>query len=304
MLYQKKTKNGMILIKQASIETKITPSNLDHYRSVISGSLHINQVITVNVSDLPPQSGKKVEAICPLCQASRVTAFSMLTIQGHSYCQKCKQRLTAYSQYIGQKVGRLTILEFASPKVVSSGGNRTAFRARCDCGHETIVYAQSVKRAIAKNSVLSCGCYQLERIKQLGLSNSGPNNPMYRHDLSEAEKRKLLKKRKLPGQITWRNKIRARDGQCVVCGSTHILEVHHLYDFVRNDSHRREMGNGVTLCREHHHDLHYNFLGNSHKPCTPHVFYAYLSTVHHWSTDQIESLIHEKQLARADDAIA
>lgn len=258
----------------------------------------------IDLSLLPPQSNKKIAVVCPMCLKEYIAPIYTLYYKGHSRCQPCQQRIGAYGDLIGQRVGRITITGFGEPALVNSGGDRTTFIAACDCGNQTTVFAQSVKRSLRKGSVVSCGCYNLERIKQMGLSNAGENNPMYRRDLTEQEKRKLLKKRKLPGQITWRNKVKSRDKQCVICGSTKALEVHHLLDFLRNTSHRRAMGNGVTLCNQHHKDFHYRFLSNSHKPCTPETFYNYLATVHAWTIEQIDTLIQNKQLTRDGNTVA
>ena len=52
---------------------------------------------------------------------------------------------------IGQKFGRLTVIERAENK-----GKYTAWKCRCDCGNEVIVSSNSLGRK--KNFTRSCGC--------------------------------------------------------------------------------------------------------------------------------------------------
>ena len=277
---------------------------LAYYNKLTAEPVYVGDVIEVEYSLLTKNSSKIFGVICPMCGKEWTVPKYSLEQKGHSYCQPCKQRLGAYGSLIGAKIGRITITGFAPPANSKSGGDRTVLLASCDCGNQTTVYAQSARRSLRKGSIFSCGCYTAERTRNMGLGNAGPNNPMYRHDLTEQEKRKKTKKRQIPGQLTYKKKVRARDGACIVCGSTTDLEVHHMFDWARNESLWRSMGNGVTLCNQHHKEFHYSYLRNSHKPCTPQDFYVYLATIHQWSGQQIEKLIEEKQLSRDDTTIA
>lgn len=63
----------------------------------------------------------------------------------------------------GDRIGRLTIADdtFAYSKCDANGGNKRRYwRCICDCGQETFVNASALKR----QSTLSCGCYNKERI--------------------------------------------------------------------------------------------------------------------------------------------
>lgn len=64
----------------------------------------------------------------------------------------------------GQRFGRLTVLERAETK----SDRKTRWLCRCDCGNETIVYG----RYLRKGNTKSCGCYQKERARETGKSNS------------------------------------------------------------------------------------------------------------------------------------
>jgi hypothetical protein len=56
-------------------------------------------------------------------------------------------------ELVGARFGRLTVVEPVST-TLRSGRKQTAFRCRCDCGKETVVYAGSLRA----NSTVSCGC--------------------------------------------------------------------------------------------------------------------------------------------------
>ena len=61
--------------------------------------------------------------------------------------------------------------------------------------------------------------------------------------------RRLLKK----CNEAWSRAVRYRDGRCLVCGVTDILQDHHwLVSRARSRRYRFDLRNGVTLCYGHH----------------------------------------------------
>ena len=71
-------------------------------------------------------------------------------------------------EYIGKKFGRLTIVEFSHKKQrYSSCGKKNGhdfyYKCKCDCGNETISRIADLKNGKAS----SCGCYRLERTKEI-----------------------------------------------------------------------------------------------------------------------------------------
>jgi hypothetical protein len=61
----------------------------------------------------------------------------------------------------------------------------------------------------------------------------------------------------------WSQFIKARDGnRCVMCGRTEGLEAHHIWRKTTYSEGRFELGNGITLCKEHHADPHSEFNGH------------------------------------------
>lgn len=53
----------------------------------------------------------------------------------------------------------------------------------------------------------------------------------------------------------WSKIVRHRDRWCVLCGSTHEIEAHHLFNKARgNWTIIYDVDYGVTLCKDHHQD--------------------------------------------------
>lgn len=59
---------------------------------------------------------------------------------------------------IGQRFGRLTVIEKAEPKHFPSGQTKIQYKCKCDCGNETTVLSQNLIRGNTK----SCGCLAIE----------------------------------------------------------------------------------------------------------------------------------------------
>lgn len=72
----------------------------------------------------------------------------------------------------------------------------------------------------------------------------------------------LLNKVKFRGSARWKRKrmeILNRDhNQCVICGNTEGLEVHHIYSLDTHQALKLENTNLITLCDECHHKAHNN----------------------------------------------
>jgi hypothetical protein len=56
---------------------------------------------------------------------------------------------------------------------------------------------------------------------------------------------------------TWRLSVFTRDDfQCYLCSSSKDLQAHHIKEFSKYPDLRFEVSNGVTLCHEHHEQMH------------------------------------------------
>ena len=67
------------------------------------------------------------------------------------------------SKLVGEKFGRLKVIEFAGV----NKHQKTLWRCQCDCGNETTVVASALKN----NNTISCGCFGKERRTKSGRRN-------------------------------------------------------------------------------------------------------------------------------------
>ena len=119
--------------------------------------------------------------------------------------------------HLGKVYGRLTVIN-----IVESKSNKTMLLCKCICGNETIVDQSNLKQ----KRVISCGCYHIERLKEL----SGKNSVHWRGGRSFEPYCYKFNKQK-------REEIRERHSRrCFLCGRTEEangrkLDVHHVnYD--------------------------------------------------------------------------
>lgn len=70
---------------------------------------------------------------------------------------------------IGDKYGRLTIIEEVEPHIYPSGDKRRKFLCQCDCGSEPKSY---MINGLRNGQTASCGCLNLERITKHGRNDS------------------------------------------------------------------------------------------------------------------------------------
>jgi len=78
----------------------------------------------------------------------------------------------------GIRVGRLTLLHEAASLYSPSRRRRPRWLCRCDCGRETVVLAQNLRRALshAQGGSRSCGCFAKDRATRHGeISNNHPS---------------------------------------------------------------------------------------------------------------------------------
>lgn len=72
-----------------------------------------------------------------------------------------------FTDLIGQRFGRLVVMEKAETERKPSGQSKTMWFCKCDCGNETIVQASNLKNGNTR----SCGCYKKERISETQVKN-------------------------------------------------------------------------------------------------------------------------------------
>ena len=72
-------------------------------------------------------------------------------------CLRGHSGINAFINETGNRYGRLVVIERAENK-----GKDTCWKCKCDCGNETIVRGTNLR----DGSILSCGCYHLDKCKE------------------------------------------------------------------------------------------------------------------------------------------
>lgn len=76
---------------------------------------------------------------------------------------------------IGQKFGRLTVIDVADDIVSESGRHTAMWKCLCDCGNETVVRGKCLKSGDTK----SCGCLQREEVSRRFSKHHGFGTRLY-----------------------------------------------------------------------------------------------------------------------------
>jgi hypothetical protein len=82
---------------------------------------------------------------------------------------------------IGDRFGKLTVINFAGHVKNSKGYNELIIKCKCDCGNIAIVKSTNLLRGYTK----SCGCYKAEKLKEIhsgnnyGYKHGGSNEKLY-----------------------------------------------------------------------------------------------------------------------------
>ena len=113
---------------------------------------------------------------------------------------------------------------------------------RCECGN------------VAKISYSNFRIGQ--RCKQCGIrksSRKGPQNHSWKENKTDEER---LFERKFGDYAEWRQKVFGLQKTCLVCGTTHWLQAHHLYSWADYPELRLDPNNGALLCKPCHDEFH------------------------------------------------
>ena len=111
----------------------------------------------------------------------------------------------------GQLFGKLTVLNFESMRKTPNGSRCSLWRCRCECGNETIVTLNNLRRGGTK----SCGC-GMHRNK--GMSFALPGKPTWLNNAWQSYNRGA-KERKLSFELTVKEVERLILQNCTYCGA-------------------------------------------------------------------------------------
>lgn len=124
-----------------------------------------------------------------------------------------KQRIRKPSKYlieIGQRFGKLTVIEKIKPNETS---NQSQYLCRCDCGREKVSRPNRLFAGVTS----SCGCFNRERMRQLGKENQLKNGNSTENNIILSYKY-AAKSRKIPFFLTREECQKLFKGNCFYCG--------------------------------------------------------------------------------------
>lgn len=99
------------------------------------------------------------------CGTEKIVSGQNL-MRGHAKSCGCLKHKPQRQNLIGQRFGRLTVIDFAGTRIDSNGKHITYYKVHCDCGNELEVMRSSLKTGKTQ----SCGCLWEETITTHGLS--------------------------------------------------------------------------------------------------------------------------------------
>lgn len=220
------------------------------------------------INSLSSGSGKFIISVCPLCGREKENRYCDIITYGHTYCRCCSILRKTVNSVMGKTFGRLTVVEFYKPHLSKNGKLVAQVLCQCSCGNKSVAQVKGLK----SGKRISCGCIKKELNKR-----TGKNHPTFNHDISDEKRKDAFYERRTAEIKQWKKNVLDIFGErCFLCGSQNKIEVHHIENFNNNEKLRHSVQNGVCLCRLHHHQYHYDFLGGSRVPATKQSFRTYM----------------------------
>lgn len=124
---------------------------------------------------------------------------------------------------------------------------------QCKSNHKYWVNVYSLKKGI--------GCWMCWVENHKGI-----NSVFYNPNLTDEERIKTRYQLNGNNHINWSKEVYKRDWyKCKICGSRKSINAHHLNSYHAFPDERFDIGNGITLCVEHHKDFHkqYGYRNNT-----------------------------------------
>ena len=190
-------------------------------------------------------SRRFLHVMCPVCGYVREVREDTFRSIGHTLCNGC----STLKDLRGRKYGKLLPLHpLPSDNNGGSSKNRK-WECLCDCGNVVVMRSHHIQ----SESIVSCGCYSIERSKRM----TGPNSPVWNPDRTDEERRNS-RSNDLQ-YIKWAALVKERDSYtCVVCekvGGGELVS-HHLDAWRDYPDKRYDLDNGVCLCVSCHIEFH------------------------------------------------
>lgn len=197
----------------------------------------------IPISELKPNSEKRVLVECPVCNIQRKAFYK--SIKDNQTCHRCSihgSQLRIIKK--GTKHNRL------SYERVEKGLHIW----KCDCGNSTKVEPSLVESGHTK----SCGCLRRYHCSKLGKEMTknwkGKGHPNWQGGIS-SERQRFNSSKKCK---EWRINVFERDKYtCQHCGQVGgVLNAHHIKQWALYPKERLNIDNGLTLCEACHKEEH------------------------------------------------
>lgn len=123
------------------------------------------------------QNGKRVRQWKCQCDCGNVAVVrAALLKNGHTKSCGCQKR-AGHMQYnlIGERFGRLTVVERAPNAKSPCGTEDVCWRCVCDCGNEAIVRSNHLR----SGATLSCGCLIKDTIQRVHVTHGDSGSRLY-----------------------------------------------------------------------------------------------------------------------------
>ncbi len=186
-----------------------------------------------------------------------------------------------YTDIIGQKFSRLTVLSHIGFKVYSPNSNPRnvpIYECICECGN----IVEKDRYGLTCRASNSCGCYRIEQSRKAGKAKKARRKkvecttcgnmfpvPKCRENdakycsvvcANESFKRENKQPHRHIGYEykEWRTEVLKRDNYtCIKCDEPkENMVAHHLLSFSKYEREKYNVDNGVTLCAECHNKFH------------------------------------------------
>lgn len=162
-----------------------------------------------------------------------------------------------FTDLSGQKFNRITVLKYFG----KDKHNNIKYLCRCDCGKETVVFGDNLRRKITQ----SCGCIHKETMVEYNKNyriSKGKDPNVFMVDATMAERQKFKESE------TYKKVLKRDNYKCQFCPNVNKnLEVHHILGWAKYPKLRYKLDNLITLCKI----CHIPIIHNGNAQIAPHI---------------------------------
>ena len=195
----------------------------------------------IPISEMKPNSSKKIRVECPSCGTVRETWLKVITRRGNHQCHQCTLKERKQILKPRTKFGRWTVLGPAE-----KSGKSICY---CECG----MVAEVDNYGLKSDDTRSCGCLKKHNFDNAIRAN-GAQHGRWKGGITPTNH----KIRQSVEYKNWRWRVFERDNfQCQRCNKLGgELRAHHIQSFAENDALRMNDNNGITFCFKCHNLFH------------------------------------------------